>query len=143
MKNILKQVNHKDGMTVPEGYFENFTAGLISDLPRQEWESEGAQVLPRSFWQKVRPYVYLAAMFIGVWCMMMTFDLMRPSSNDFSFKNNPLLTAAINNDYFFNDYIINEEKFDSDDLMDDLYEVGFTPVEYSDSDDNDYPMAEI
>lgn len=75
--------------------------------------------------------------------MMMTFDLMRPSSNDFSFKNNPLLTAAINNDYFFNDYIINEEKFDSDDLMDDLYEVGFTPVEYSDSDDNDYPMAEI
>ncbi len=144
MKDILDQVNHNDGMTVPEGYFEDFALRMTAMLPEQEWEKKEGVVLPRSWWQKVRPYVYLAAMFMGVWCMMKMFDIMRPNSSGIMFDNNPVLTAAIDNDYFFNDYIIvNEEQLYEHEIIDDLYETGFTPTAYPDSDDSDPSLVEI
>ncbi len=143
MKDILDKVKHNDGMTVPEGYFEDFASRMIASLPQQEWETAPTGVMPKSFWDKVRPYIYLAAMFMGVWCMMKMFDLMRPQSAGLSIDNNPVITAAIDNDYFMSDYLINEGNLDDYQLMDDLYETGFTPVHYSDNDETDFPMAEI
>lgn len=124
MKNqdILSEINRQSGMTVPEGYFSNFAARMAQTLPEQPWEKPN--VMPRTFWHKVRPYVYMAAMFLGVWCMMKTFDLMRPKS-DLSIGNNPILVSAISNDSFFNDYCARE--IDETDLYDDLYNQGFDP----------------
>lgn len=89
MKDILEQINHKDGMTVPEGYFEDFASRMAASLPVRDWEENRGKVMPRSFWQKVRPYVYLAAMFAGVWSMMTMFDMMRPASPDFHSRTTP------------------------------------------------------
>lgn len=105
MKDILEKVNRNDGMTVPDGYFDDFATRMAASLPEMEWEKPSAHVVPRSFWQKVRPYVYLAAMFMGVWCMMKMFDLMGPNSRGLSFDSNPVITAAVSNDYFVNDYV--------------------------------------
>ncbi|MCM1076828.1 MAG: hypothetical protein NC411_05665 [Bacteroides sp.] len=136
MKDILTQINRNDGMTVPDGYFESFAEKMAASLPTQEWEKKTPKVMPRSFWQRVRPYVYMAAMFMGVWCMMKMFDLMRHDSYGLSFENNPIMTAAINNEYFINDYFIDECDVDDYQMMDALYETGFEPASYSlDSDD--------
>lgn len=139
MRDILEQVNHNDGMTVPSGYFEDFAVKMTAMLPEQEWEKAESRVMPRSWWQKSRPYIYLAAMFMGVWCMMKMFDLMRPVSIGPALDNNPVITAAISNDYFFNDYIINEGEMHEYELIEDLYETGYTPDTYYDTDDTEYP----
>ena len=129
MKDILTKVNRNDGMTVPDGYFDDFAAKMMASLPEKDWEKPAPKVMPRSFWQKVRPYVYLAAMFMGVWCMMKMFDLMRTDSYGLSIENNPVMTAAIGNDHFINDYFINECDVSDYQLMEDLYETGFDPAE--------------
>ena len=56
--------------TVPEGYFKSFKESLMESLPA--YPEKPAKV-KLSLWQKVKPYVYLAAMFAGVWCMMHIF----------------------------------------------------------------------
>lgn len=126
MKNpeIISRINHKSGLTVPEGYFDQFCKDMIASLPEQEWEKL-PRVLPVSRWQKMRPFVYMAAMFAGIWCMMKMFDLMRPEASQNSLLNNTELISAINNDDFYVDYccpISNE-----DDIYDQLYEAGVDP----------------
>lgn len=155
MKDILTKVNRNDGMAVPDGYFDDFAAKMMASLPEKEWEKPTPKVMPRSFWQKVRPYVYLAAMFMGVWCMMKMFDLMRTDSYGLSIENNPVMTAAIDNDHFINDYFINEGDVNDYQLMEDLYETGFDPaetdmgmvVDVADSatlpDSPEFPLSEI
>ena len=128
MKDILTKVGRNDGMTVPDGYFESFAAKMTAALPEQEWEKPQPKVLPRSVWQKIRPYIYLAAMFMGVWCMMKMFDLMRADSSGLSIANNPVMTAALGNDHFINDYFINEGEINDYQLIEDLYETGFDPT---------------
>ena len=133
MKNILETVNHNDGLKVPDGYFEDFARRMEASLPQREWERKvsdepkTARVLPRSIWQKVRPYVYMAAMFMGVWCMMKTFDMMRPTD---SLESNPVLAAAISNEHFVDDYMISEGDVSEYEMLDDLYASGFTPASF-------------
>jgi len=132
MKDILEKINHNDGMTVPDGYFADFAARMTASLPKQEWEEAQTTVLHRSVWQRVRPYIYLAAMFMGVWCMMKMFDLMRVDSSGLSIEGNPVMTAALSNDHFINEYFINEGDISDHQLMEDLYETGFDPSAYED-----------
>ena len=51
MKDILEKVNRNDGMTVPDGYFDDFATRMAASLPEMEWEKPSAHVVPRSFWQ--------------------------------------------------------------------------------------------
>lgn len=127
MKDILTKADRKDGMTVPDGYFEDFATRMAAALPEMEWEKPAPKVMPRTVWQRVRPYLYLAAMFMGVWCMMKMFDLMRTDSSGLSIDNNPIMTAALSNDHFINEYFINEGGISDYQLMEDLYETGFDP----------------
>ena len=71
----------------------------------------------------------MAAMFLGVWCMMKMFDFMRPSSSNMTIETNPGITAAINNDAFFNDYVV--PTLDDSALLDDLYEEGFEASDFN------------
>ncbi|MDE6371066.1 MAG: hypothetical protein K2K92_06220 [Duncaniella sp.] len=135
MKDILEKVNRNDGLKIPDGYLDDFAARMVASLPQQEWEQKG-QVMPRSWWQRVRPYAYMAAMFMGVWCMMKTFDLMRPNSAGLNFDSNPVLAAAVNNEYFVNDYMLTQGDMNQYELMEDLYESGFTPTVYDNSTDD-------
>jgi hypothetical protein len=104
--NILEKIGRKDGMTVPDGYFADFQAKMEAMLPFQE-DVETAKKIqaPRSFWGRVRPYVYMAAMFAGVWCMVKMFSMMSPSSVDLSIDNNEVLTKALSDDNFIYDYL--------------------------------------
>ena len=127
-QDILEIVNHKSGETVPEGYFDAFKQKMKMELPDRKWEYEGAddKAYPahRSWWSKIRPYAYMAAMFAGVWLMMNMFTLFQPARTG-EISDSEYLLAAVNNDAFVNDFVTPE--IDNYELLDDLYDEGFDP----------------
>lgn len=134
---ILKQIGHRDGMTVPDGYFADFAARMAANLPKTEFEESanpGRIIAQRTLWQKVRPYVYMAAMFAGVWCMMKMFSLL---STPKELSPSPILAEALANEIFVNDYIIDD--MDDRELMDQMIEDGFdlTTLDIPYSDDQE------
>ena len=68
---LLTKYGKDSGFKVPENYFEDFNKRMTEMLP--EVEITPVDVKP-TMWQRVRPLVYLAAMFAGVWCMMSVFN---------------------------------------------------------------------
>ena len=124
---ILTRIGGRDGMTVPEGYFADFESRMSQMLPdngfaRSDDDAQRAVVLPRSRWQRLRPYAYMAAMFAGVWCMMKMFSMISSTNTDLSIENNPVLLEALSDDHFVNEYIYYEE--DDYELLEDMYNNG-------------------
>lgn len=61
--NILRKVGTGNPFQVPDGYFENFTSEVMQRLPEKE---KPAFVMKEpTLWDKVKPWVYMAAMFAG------------------------------------------------------------------------------
>ena len=113
-----------DGMSVPEGYFEDFSAKMVNLLPRNEAAENPTAVESndkRSWWDRYRPYIYMAAMFAGVWCMTKMFSLMK--ENNLSFESNNI-TAALSNNDFVDDYVY--YSIDEYDILDNLYNEGLS-----------------
>ena len=108
-ENILDKIGRKDGMTVPDGYFDDFQLRMEAMLPPNEAAESTAVIQPpRSFWERVRPFVYMAAMFAGVWCMIKMFALMSGGAVDLSIDNNEVLTRALSDDNFVYEYLRDE-----------------------------------
>lgn len=49
--------------TVPEGYFEQLTANVMSNLPEKQPDTN--VVKKPTMWERVKPWTYMAAMFVG------------------------------------------------------------------------------
>ena len=132
---ILDRVDRQTGMTVPDGYFESFAARMKDSLPEQPWEKEssGANVLPRSVWQRVRPYVYMAAMFAGIWLLMNISTILGTGGNitpaDLSPASPSLAEFMDSDDNIFAEYAV--EAIDTIDIYNSLYDEGFDPVNLS------------
>lgn len=60
--NLLKKIGTENPFRVPEGYFESFTSDLMSRLPEKEKTDVHREP---TTWERVRPWLYMAAMFIG------------------------------------------------------------------------------
>lgn len=67
---ILNKYGKDSGMRVPEEYFRNLESCIMESLPPYV---SGPKEVELTRWQRVRPYVYLAAMFCGIWLMMKLF----------------------------------------------------------------------
>ncbi len=106
---ILKQVDRRSGMTVPDDYFANFARQMMQQLPEKEFEST---------------YVYLAAMFAGIWCMMKVFNDIGSRTADMSIENNPVMASVLSSDHFYDYYSI--DNVDEYDLMEEMYNEGVT-----------------
>lgn len=126
---ILTSIGRRSGMTVPEGYFEDFARKMAASLPDEEVKPTQKK---RSAWQIVRPYVYMAAMFAGVWCMINMFGLVKAGQNDLSIDNNPILAKALDNDAFMEEYIP-VESMDDYDVLQEMYDSGVSTDEIFDS----------
>lgn len=127
----LKQtVGNRVPFKVPDGYFEEVQLRIMSSLP--EYPAE--PVAPKlSVWHKVKPYVYLAAMFAGIWCMMKMFYMMS-TSDQVSLDSPPqavVLAMADGNtyDYYvddadvtgeYSDYEVQEDVVEMYDNIDDF-----------------------
>ncbi len=117
------------GRSVPEGYFAEFNrrmADMLPDRPELERPDEYYCAQRRTFWQKVRPYVYMAAMFAGIWLMLQMFNMMGNAGKLEPMEDNPVLAEALSNDEFVYDYIYDDMDswdlvntyFDADDSFD-------------------------
>ena len=58
------------GFRVPDGYFESLTQRVMERLPEAEAETAQASaeiitLAEPTLWQRVRPWLYMAAMFVG------------------------------------------------------------------------------
>ena len=58
------------GFRVPDGYFESLTQQVMDRLPEAETETAQASaeiitLAEPTLWQRVRPWLYMAAMFVG------------------------------------------------------------------------------
>lgn len=122
-KKILDKVNRNSGMTVPENYFADFAEKMMQSLPEKE---EPIITKPLTTWHKIRPYVYLAAMFAGIWCMVKMVDLMgsntigTPSQ---AAQSEQILAQAIEDEMFIDDYCY--EDVDEYSLLESMYEDGY------------------
>ncbi len=127
---ILTKLGNDSGMKVPEGYFADFASRMAKELPLQDFEQEQTQkVLPRSRWQQIRPYVYLAAMFMGIWCMLNMFNIMQPSDASISIESNPILLSALNDDSFAEDFYY-EEAINDYEILEDMYDQGINTSDF-------------
>ena len=60
---IIKKCGKENPFRVPESYFENFTQEMMDLLPEQ---TEQPLVWKVTLWERVKPLLYLAAMFAGM-----------------------------------------------------------------------------
>lgn len=133
-KKILDESAPRDGMTVPEGYFADFAARMALSLEQTDFERQANQPIvlkPRTLWERVRPYAYMAAMFAGVWCMLKMFTMITGDPGQVA--PSPTLNRALANETFVNEYLMPDlsqydvmsemmdEGFDLDQLTDDAY----------------------
>ena len=75
---ILKKYGKDPGFKVPENYFDDFNKRMANMLP--DVEITPVDVKP-TMWQRVKPLVYMAAMFAGVWCMLSVFSHFTDTGN--------------------------------------------------------------
>lgn len=61
-KELFQKIGKENPFKVPEGYFENLTQQVMERLP--EKEPQPTQEI--SMWERVKPWVYMAAMFVGL-----------------------------------------------------------------------------
>lgn len=119
------------GMSVPEGYFEAFADRMTSRLPeRPELLVADTPSPQRSFWTAVRPYVYMAAMFAGVWCMLHIFHSLSGKGELAPMDSNPVLASALATDDLVYDYVLTDvsardvvDQFMDDGLIDEDFDM--------------------
>lgn len=99
--NILSKIGKDSGFKVPENYFDNFAAKMEKSL----LEKEFVPVIKPSLWHRARPYVYLAAMFAGIWCMMKMFNGIKGATENGIY--NPEIVAGFKNDANVDDFMLN------------------------------------
>ncbi|HOI80128.1 MAG TPA: hypothetical protein PLI30_11055 [Petrimonas sp.] len=98
--NKLSEIDRRNPFTVPEDYFSRFNEHIMARLPEKE------MVEPKkvSMWDKAKPWVYMAAMFMGIF---FTIQLLT--------RNTTNQVATISSTQFTDDYWstvqITEEEF--------------------------------
>ena len=72
-KNIIDELRERQPFRVPEGYFEGFTDHFMRGLPKKA--AREAKVI--SLYDRVKPWLYLAATFAGI---IVLFNIFNKSS---------------------------------------------------------------
>ncbi len=65
----LEKIGNRNPFKTPEGYFERLTDQIMAQLP--ERVEQEPQVL--SLWERMKPWAYMAAMFVGIALMIKVF----------------------------------------------------------------------
>lgn len=60
---LQKKIGSENSFRVPDGYFESLTSEVMSRLP--EKEKNNILLKEPTKWEKIRPWLYMTAMFIG------------------------------------------------------------------------------
>ncbi len=99
--NIRKKFGSDNPFTVPEDYFDNLTEKIMEKLPEKEKDS--APIEEATTWMKIRPLLYMAAMFIAI-LLPIRYIVQHTTGDKSSLAANDIETEAIVDDYI--DYAI-------------------------------------
>jgi len=117
-KTRLENIDKKVPFKVPENYFSQFNESLMANLPVKETP----KVRKITIWEKSKPWVYMAAMFLG---LFFTIQLLVKNSNTPQTASNTFQTeqdywgdVKISEDDFF-DYV--ETQFVDENYYDLVY----------------------
>ena len=83
---LIERFGKDPGFRVPDGYFEELNVRIMSALPPYP---EAPRSVELTKWQRVKPYVYMAAMFAGIWLMMNMFHHISTSAGSLNLENPP------------------------------------------------------
>lgn len=132
-KNILDKVDRKSGMTTPDNYFADFAEKMIQSLPEKK---EPIITQPVTTWQRIRPFVYLVAMFAGVWCMVKMVNLITSNpASGLSQSTEQIVAEAIQDESFIEEYCY--EDFSEYTILETMYEEGYDVDEITGADITD------
>ena len=109
---LISKYGKESGMKVPEGYFPDLEKRIMASLPPYKQKQD---IVEFSRWQRVKPYVYLAAMFCGIWLMMKVFHTAtQPLS--MSLDNPPsALVEMLEGEFYYDFRYMYDENYDSED----------------------------
>lgn len=112
---LKERIGTDPGFRLPEGSLEALYAQVSESLPERK-ERKAPKL---TMWQKVKPYVYLAAMFAGIWCTMKMFHL--ASSPEISLDNPPAMVAEAVYELPSFDYGASVSDYEIEDEVSDSY----------------------
>ena len=120
-RNRIEILRDRQPFRVPEGYFEDFTADVMSRLP-QKTTSETKVI---SLYDRIKPWLYIAAIFIGAIVLLQFYN----KSTEATEKANKGLYSSVkadsseNEDADFLDYIeeLYVDKYAISFIFDDYY----------------------
>ncbi len=75
---LKNRLGNENPFKVPEGYFENIVPEIMKQLPEAEVQKSGEI----SMWEKVKPWVYMVAMFCGLMFGLRVMMMDKPLSRD-------------------------------------------------------------
>ncbi len=100
----LKNISKENPFRVPEGYMERLTARIMKQIPKEIPQTEPQTV---SLMEKVRPFIYLAAMFAGLGLFFKIIAHLDNSDKEFIAPDSLLVNTYIPNNLLFSEQ--NEE----------------------------------
>lgn len=88
----LDKLKEKTPFSIPVGYMEGLTEQIMSKLPEHHRKKEAQQII---FVDKIKPLLYMAAMFAGLG-LFFKFFLGTPNTNNNSLPIDSLLVQSAN-----------------------------------------------
>lgn len=107
---LKKKIGKENPFKVPEGYFENIVPEIMKQLPEAEAQV-GVEV---TMWERVKPWVYMVAMFCGLMFGLRVMMMDKPVNKEMNTDNvsmtdsvqgipdeyiDPILDQAMMDDY--------------------------------------------
>ena len=93
---LLKKLGKEDSFKVPDGYFENLTSEVMNKLPEKEkvvFKEE-----PVSTWTRLKPLLYMAAMFVGAALIILVASSDRKSVADIDVEATEIETEVVSDE---------------------------------------------
>ncbi len=104
-KQTLADINNKVPFKVPENYFSQLNESIMANLPQKETPA----IETVSMWEKSKPWVYMAAMFFGLFFII---QVLTTNTQTRTPENNTASTSISQQDYWSDVKISEEEFFD-------------------------------
>lgn len=112
--NKLQEIDKTNPFKVPENYFEKFNEEIMNHLPDKEYaEPQIVTTQIVTMWDRVKPWVYMAAMFVGLY---ITINFLTNSRSNSNVSTDPVVTQQVISDYtnpesYWSNVHITEEEF--------------------------------
>jgi hypothetical protein len=119
-KHILEEISKDNPFKVPENYFANFNEEIMNRLPGKANVVPSPQTIP--MWNRIKPLIYAAAMFLGLFFAIRFVNTKTDSLNDKPMSSKAIIAPQA--DHYWSKANVTEDEFYrylEDQLVEDKY----------------------